>query len=577
MKIKIVKGLMTLFLITMMQQASAAIPASERNALIALYNSTDGDNWADNTGWLGSPGTECNWEGVECIGNSITKIYLGSNRLTGSIPPELGQLSQLTELYLWGNKLTGNLPSELGKLSLLTILALYENQLTGDIPPELGQLSQLTELYLYENQLTGTFPSELGQLSLLTELYLWGNQLAGSLPPELRQLPQKKRITVLDNTLLTVGIMFSDTTYDLLLSLEDGTEVESEVEPNNSPNDAEGIRSNEYKINQFNYLGDEDWLIFYSSPFEVYSIRAYQENPDIAGQKIHLALEIYNESGEVVVGLLNSISHPTLTLAYGAYYIRVTSAETTFNPVGSYKIIVNGHPTRFFVNSLGTIQGKVIDSCTKIGIKDVIIENSSTKQSTKSFGKNGIFGMSTYPGIHIPITISHKGYKAQEDIINIGEDCRGCNGKHVDLGTIQLVPIESCNNPPINIFTSENAVGFIPGPDFFSDIEHIEIESLKQQAIAVYDDVTGILTIKEVKVGNDIFEAILKENQYSIFTLVSAVPLSKGLSSNPAIFNFDTKLAEIPDVFYLNQLYSMQLRQLPSGNTFIIQNKILLP
>ena len=433
MKIKIVIGLITLFLITMMQQTSAAIPASERNALITLYNSTNGDNWVDNTGWLGSPGTECSWEGVTCNGNSITEITLRFNRLTGSIPPELGQLSQLTYLSLLFNQLTGSIPPELGQLSQLTKLILSSNQLTGSIPPELGQLSQLTKLILHSNQLTGSPPSELGQIPNLISLSLERNQLTDSIP-------------------------------DLI-----------------------------------EYLGIPPKLVYVPIP-------------------------------------------PPLTVA-----------------------------------SFATIHGTVIDSCTQLSIEGVIIENSSTKQSTKSFGEKGKFGMSIYPGEDNLITISHNGYKTQEDIINTGEDCRGCSGKHVDLGTIQLVPIEGCNNPPINIFTPDNIVGFILGPDFFSDIEHIEIESLKQQAIAVYDDVTGILTIKEVKVGNDIFEAILKENQYSIFTLVSAVPLSKGLSSNPAIFNFDTKLAEIPDVFYLNQLYSMQLRQLPSGNTFIIQNKILLP
>lgn len=35
----------------------AAIPGYEREALVALYNSTDGDNWNNNTGWLGAPGT----------------------------------------------------------------------------------------------------------------------------------------------------------------------------------------------------------------------------------------------------------------------------------------------------------------------------------------------------------------------------------------------------------------------------------------------------------------------------------------------------------------------------------------
>ncbi len=46
----------------------ADIPTSERDALISLYNSTDGANWDDNSDWLGAVGTECDWYGVTCDG-----------------------------------------------------------------------------------------------------------------------------------------------------------------------------------------------------------------------------------------------------------------------------------------------------------------------------------------------------------------------------------------------------------------------------------------------------------------------------------------------------------------------------
>lgn len=37
-------------------EASAAIPSSERQALIDLYNATNGPSWTNKTGWLGSSG-----------------------------------------------------------------------------------------------------------------------------------------------------------------------------------------------------------------------------------------------------------------------------------------------------------------------------------------------------------------------------------------------------------------------------------------------------------------------------------------------------------------------------------------
>jgi len=58
----------------------------ERDALIALYNSTVGANWTDNTGWMGEVGTECDWYGVTCSSGSAQEISMPANNLIGSIP-----------------------------------------------------------------------------------------------------------------------------------------------------------------------------------------------------------------------------------------------------------------------------------------------------------------------------------------------------------------------------------------------------------------------------------------------------------------------------------------------------------
>ncbi len=106
-------------------------------------------------------------------------FQLADTRLSGPIPPELGQLAQLTHLYLQRHQLTGPIPPELGQLTHLAHLALTNNQLTGPIPPELGQLSQLTHLFLEHNRLTGSIPSELWRITALQELHLDYNQLTG--------------------------------------------------------------------------------------------------------------------------------------------------------------------------------------------------------------------------------------------------------------------------------------------------------------------------------------------------------------------------------------------------------------
>ena len=148
--------------------------ASDRTALVALYNATGGASWITSTNWLSDRPLGA-WHGVTTNSDGrVTDLSLASNQLTGPIPAWLGDLTNLTGLWLWGNQLTGPIPAELGDLTNLTELYLASNQLTGEIPPELGGLSNLMWLELDFNQLTGPIPAELGDLTNLTGLVLGG-------------------------------------------------------------------------------------------------------------------------------------------------------------------------------------------------------------------------------------------------------------------------------------------------------------------------------------------------------------------------------------------------------------------
>jgi hypothetical protein len=124
------------------------------------------------------------------IGNltNLTVLKLYSNQLTGSIPSEIVNLTNLTELNLKYNQLTGSIPPEIWNLTNLERLYLGSNQLTGSIPPEIWNLTNLERLYLFSNQLTGSIPSEIGSLTNLTGLYLFNNQLTDSIPSEIGNL-----------------------------------------------------------------------------------------------------------------------------------------------------------------------------------------------------------------------------------------------------------------------------------------------------------------------------------------------------------------------------------------------------
>jgi len=153
------------------------------------------------------------WGAVYDI-ESTTALHIYGNSsngwdggLTGSIPPEIGCLTNLTVLNLSWNQLTGEIPSEIGNMTALNNMTLSNNQLAGEIPSEIGNLSNLFGLYLYENELSGEIPSEIGNLTNLLALKLSDNQLSGEIPQEVCDL-----IIIIENNL-----GFDFTWWDILL------------------------------------------------------------------------------------------------------------------------------------------------------------------------------------------------------------------------------------------------------------------------------------------------------------------------------------------------------------------------
>ena len=179
-------------------RAEPPLVARDRAALMALYNSTDGDNWTKKTNW-GSSLPLDDWDNVNTDADGrVTYLALWNNNLRGTLPAELGNLDQLTELPLQDNHLTGSIP-DLGRLTNLTLLRMWNNQLTGNIPRSLSNLTKLRYLELWDNQLTGPIP-DLRSLTDLTFLDLHNNQLSGTIP-SMRGLTLLEEIRLNDNQL----------------------------------------------------------------------------------------------------------------------------------------------------------------------------------------------------------------------------------------------------------------------------------------------------------------------------------------------------------------------------------------
>ncbi len=172
---------------------------TEKQVLEKFYCDTGGADWTYKTNW--GDAYIYDWVGVITQGEKVTHLDLYENNLTGTIPSELGSLTNLQYLDLYENNLTGTIPSELGSLTNLQNLNLDGNNLSGTIPAELGSLTNLQNLNLDGNNLSGTIPRELGSLANLQELILKGNDLSGTIPAELGNLSMLLRLWLQENQL----------------------------------------------------------------------------------------------------------------------------------------------------------------------------------------------------------------------------------------------------------------------------------------------------------------------------------------------------------------------------------------
>ncbi|MEP4599140.1 MAG: LamG-like jellyroll fold domain-containing protein, partial [Cyclobacteriaceae bacterium] len=187
--------------------------ADPRDILMDFYNSTNGDNWVDNSNW-GTDAPLNDWYGVDAIEGVVTTLSLVGNNLTGTLPASLGSLVSLDYLLLFNNAITGTIPPEYGNLTNVTYFNISLNQLTGTIPTELANLTNCNIFSLSRNQLTGDIPGGLASWTNTAGggIYLYTNQLTGL--PDLSGLPSGTTLSISENK-----IGFDDLTPNAALNI----------------------------------------------------------------------------------------------------------------------------------------------------------------------------------------------------------------------------------------------------------------------------------------------------------------------------------------------------------------------
>ena len=123
---------------------------------------------------------------VPALGNlaALTSLFLTGNRLSGAIGAQLSGPSALTSLFLSQNQFSGDF-SELLRYTGLRVLDVSFNQINGTLPTQLGALSNLTSFRVSHTAMSGSLPTTLGLLTALKGLYLDNCSFTGSIPPQL--------------------------------------------------------------------------------------------------------------------------------------------------------------------------------------------------------------------------------------------------------------------------------------------------------------------------------------------------------------------------------------------------------
>ncbi len=135
-------------------------PETDRAALEALYNSTDGPNWLRNGNWLSNEPMN-RWFGVTTNDDGrVVGLELGANEMSGEIPPALGNLDRLQLLDLAESQTSIEMEFDV-RASGLGDLVDQVSQQAGD------QINDPSNVVVQRNYLSGCIPDNLrGQLNM---------------------------------------------------------------------------------------------------------------------------------------------------------------------------------------------------------------------------------------------------------------------------------------------------------------------------------------------------------------------------------------------------------------------------
>ncbi|XP_052486470.1 receptor-like protein 34 isoform X2 [Gossypium raimondii] len=118
----------------------------------------------------------------------LSFLSLGRNpSISGYLPSSMGNdlLVSLQYFYAWSCNISGNIPGEIGNLTDLVVLDLSDNNLVGSIPTTLTRLKHIQWLDLSSNFLSGPLQIEIGNWNVVEYVDFSGNHFSGAIPDKV--------------------------------------------------------------------------------------------------------------------------------------------------------------------------------------------------------------------------------------------------------------------------------------------------------------------------------------------------------------------------------------------------------
>jgi len=310
------------------------------------------------------------------------------------------------------------------------------------------------------------------------------------------------------------------------------------AEPSDVPEQAVPILVNdEPQYHLLDDKGDQDWFEFYAEKGTPYTIKLPQTS---IGSAIDPIVTLFDKAGNELESVNNSPLGQEEQLNWTAtdtalFRIRVTNGtviKTKEKPTAlEYAYTIN-----VFLSDApqqGIIKGSVLDSCQQLGLGKVVVTAALGGQFTESTftHKTGEYGIPINPG----------DYDLNTQIENYQNSQKNISVEQVTASQVQfsLDPVTDCSQIPVRV---------------------ADPTILLQQAVANYNDQTGILIIKDVLADGRTYYAELQDQGGYNFSLTDAIELPGSVHSGPADYSFETLLVNIPEVFAFNTLYKVQMK-----------------